>query len=124
MKGASQGDRERIVLIFRWCQLAAVPFSLTCLSLFSCPVTFAPLAVTQGLALPGRALGRCPIWKKTKSFEECVALFCLALSQPYISEDTSYGHTLISRSEGGDLRLVQNRVSGDSTAGWAVGGRK
>lgn len=48
-EGASQGGRRRIALIFR-CQLAAVPFSLTCLSSFSCLATSPLLAVTQGLA--------------------------------------------------------------------------
>lgn len=48
-EGASRGGRRRIALIFR-CQLAAVPFSLTCLSSFSCLATSPLLAVTQGLA--------------------------------------------------------------------------
>lgn len=54
------------------------------------PWHIAPLAAAQGLAFLRRAQGRYTIWRKTKSFEECVAHFCFALLQPCISEATCF----------------------------------
>lgn len=125
MKGASQGDGERIVLIFRWCQLAAEPFSLTCLSSFSCPDTLRLWQQPRGLRFSEELGGDAPSGGRQKVLRNALlASAWLCRSRVFLRPLISYSHILGSRREGGSSWLVHNRVSGDGAAVWAADGRR